>query len=378
MFEVSPFGMIVVDELGSIAHVNTAAATLFGFARAELVGLSLETLLPDRLRARHPMHGRTFLRESRRPAMAARHELVGRRKDGSEIPVEVSLTPIVTADGPCVLASLVDVTARRHAEAEARDLRHELTAAARFASMGQLTAAIVHELRQPLTSMLLDARTGLHLISTGDPNRDALREILEDIVTADQRADQVIRRLRALFLHGDPERRAIDLNRLVSDVLSVVVYDATLRNVSIALDLEPSLPPVAGDRVQLQQLLLNVAVNACHAMADIGDRARTITVRTRRIDKRRVRVDMADTGPGITPQLLDSLFEPFVTTKPNGMGMGLSLSRWIARAHGGDLWAENASRGGAVFHLILPSGHGRGGIGRLARAPRSQDAHALG
>jgi C4-dicarboxylate-specific signal transduction histidine kinase len=221
--------------------------------------------------------------------------------------------------------------------------------------MGELTAAIVHELAQPLTAVLVNAQAGLRALAAGQPDMDEMREILEDIAAADRRADQVIRNLRSLFKRGEPEHQPLQLNGLINDVVSVVVYDATLRDVSIVLDLAPDLPMVSGSRVQLQQVLLNLAMNAFEAMAEAVDRPRTLTLRTRTLDDKRVQIDVADTGRGIAPHVLDSIFKPFVTTKTEGMGMGLSLSHSIVREHGGDLRVENSADGGAVFHVVLPA-----------------------
>jgi two-component system sensor kinase FixL len=185
-------------------------------------------------------------------------------------------------------------------------------------------------------------------------DRADLAEIFKDIVEADQRADKVIRNLRSLFTKGEADHRTLRLDALVREVVSLVASDAQLRNVSIRLDLASDAPPVTGDRVQLQQVLLNLLVNAFDAMADVTDRPREVTVTARPLGST-VQVDVADTGPGIAPDTLASLFEPFVTTKRGGMGMGLAVSRSIVRAHQGRLWADNNPGGGATFHIVLPA-----------------------
>jgi two-component system sensor kinase FixL len=230
--------------------------------------------------------------------------------------------------------------------------------------MGELTAAIVHEVSQPLTVIRSNAQVGLRLLAAGDPDLKELGEILEDIVAADQRADQVIQHVRALLRKGEAERRPLPLNTLISDVISVVASDAARRNVAIVLDLAPGLPLVSGDRVQLQQVLLNLMMNAFDAMTEGGARPPKpeLILRTRPLGDDGVQVDVADTGPGIPPATLGSIFKPFVTTKPNGMGMGLSVSHSIVRAHEGRLWAENDPEGGAVFHIVLPTLPGEGRV----------------
>src|SRR5262249_24807788 len=174
-----------------------------------------------------------------------------------------------------------------------------------------------------------------------------VREILTDIVADDLRARQVIQNMRALFQKRPEERRPQALNALINDVASMVVTDALLRNVTLELDLAPELPPVSGDRVELQQVVLNLVMNALDAVSEASDRPRTVVVRTRALEGGAVQVDVTDSGPGLAPDTLLTIFEPFVSTKPSGMGMGLSVSRSIVTAHEGKIWAENNASGGA-------------------------------
>lgn len=287
--------------------------------------------------------------------MGAGRDLFGRRKDGSELPVEIGLNPIRTVEGLFVVASVIDITERRKAEAETHGLRQELTHISRVATMGEVAAAIIHELGQPLTAILTNARAGLRFIASGNHDVKEVRDILEDIAADDQRAGQVIQHLRSLFRNGEAERQPLLLNDVVNDVVSVALSDARRKHVSIILDLAARSPWVSGDRVQLQQVILNLMVNAFDAMGAVTDRPRNVTVRTRLLGTERVQVDVADTGPGIAPEKLGSIFQPFVTTKVGGMGMGLSVSHSIVSAHQGRLWAENDPAGGAIFHFVLPA-----------------------
>jgi two-component system sensor kinase FixL len=196
-------------------------------------------------------------------------------------------------------------------------------------------------------------------MASGNPDLNELRDIFHDIVADDQRAGQVIRHLRSLLRKDVAERRPLVLKNLISEVASVVGSDAVLRNVSLELDLASDLPMVRGDRVQLQQVLLNLVVNAFDAMAEVPDRPRKLVVRSRALDKSEVQVDVIDNGPGIATDKLGSVFQPFFTTKATGMGMGLSVSRSIVNAHEGRLWVENNPDGGATFHMVLPAMAGR-------------------
>ena len=344
---------------GRIVLVNAEAEKLFGYTRDELAGEPIEMLVPVRARHDHFIWRKGFEGKPEARATGSGRPLFARRKDGSEVAVEIGLDPITTADGVLVVASIVDITERRRAEMEMQGLRQDLEHISRVATMGELSAAIVHELSQPLAAIRTNAQAGLGLIASGKHTESGLGEILEDIVLSDQRAGQVIQRLRSLFKKGDVERRPLLLNNLINDVMSLVGTNALLRNIVVHLDLAPRLLLVVGDRVQLQQVLLNLVMNAFDAMADAPDRAGRLVVRTRVHDGRWVQVEVADNGPGIQADKVGSIFDPFVTSKPTGMGMGLSVSRTVVRAHGGKIWAENDAEGGAVFRIVLPAVPGR-------------------
>lgn len=359
VFEAAPNAMIMVDEDGRIVLVNAEAERVFGYTREELTGATIEALVPVHLHRDHSGWRSAFQAKPEARAMGAGRNLFARRKDGSEVPIEIGLNPITMEGGLFVVASVIDISERRRAELEAQGLRQDLAHISRVATMGELTAAIVHELSQPLTAIRTNAEVGLRLLASGKKDTKELVEILQDIVDSDRHAGQVIQHMRSLFKKGEVERRPLLLNNLVHDVISLVGNDALLRNVSVSLDLDPRLLPVPGDRVQLQQVLLNLVMNAFDAMAEQSDPPRRLIVRTRTVAGRWVQLDVADSGPGIAVDKVDSIFDPFVTTKSTGMGMGLSVSRTIVRAHEGKIWAENAPEGGAVVHLVLPGVPGR-------------------
>jgi two-component system, LuxR family, sensor kinase FixL len=279
---------------------------------------------------------------------------LGRRKDGSGVAVEVRFKPINTLEGSFVVASVADVTDRRRMEEETEELRQVLAHLSRVTTMGEMSAAIIHELGQPLTAMSTNAEHGLRAIAGSDVEAAELREVLSDIVADSRRADQIIRRLRALFKNSRVQHEALVMNDVVNEVVSVVLGEARRRRVCIDVDVAPGLPLVCGDRIQLQQVLVNVIVNAFEAMADVADRPRHVMLRTRQLGERRVHVEVADNGPGIAPERLSSIFKPFATTKASGVGVGLAVSESIVRAHRGRIWAENHDGGGAVFHIVLP------------------------
>ncbi len=355
VFEAAPNAMVMVSEDGRIVMVNAQVERIFGYSRAELIGLQVETLIPVRFRPEHPAHRKHFVGDPRARTLGLGRELFGRRKDGREVPVEIGLNPIRTMEGLFVVASVIDITDRLKAEAETRELRQELAHISRVATMGELTAAIIHELSQPLTAILSNAQAGLRGLAAGKTDVNDVRDILEDIVADDQRAAQVMQHLRSLFQRGNVERRPVLLNDVINDMVRVVVRDAERRRVAVVTDLASGLPRVSGDRIQLLQVLLNLVVNAFDAMAEVTDRPRKVSLRTLALDGNRVQVDVADTGPGIAAEELGSIFKPFVTSKAGGLGMGLSVSHSIVTDHEGRLWAENGPEGGATFHIVLPT-----------------------
>ena len=269
---------------------------------------------------------------------------------GGERWVEMSVLPLNRAEGGAVV-SLTDITRRKQMEFDAQQTRQELAHFTRVSAMGQLAASLAHELNQPLAGILANAQAGQRFLAAASPDLDEIRAILADIVDDDRRAGDVIRRLRELLRKGATSRMLLDLNALVGDVAKLLASDALIRGLSITLDFDPRLPPVSADRVELQQVVLNLLVNAMEAMTGPEATGRTVVVRTHSPQSETVQVSVQDTGPGIAAAA--SIFEPFYTTKAEGMGMGLSIARSIIEAHGGQIWAENNATGGATFHFAL-------------------------
>jgi signal transduction histidine kinase len=248
----------------------------------------------------------------------------------------------------------LDITSRKLTEAEILQQRAELAHVARISTMGELAASVAHELNQPLGAILANAEAADLFLNQDPPALDELRAILADIRKDDERASEVIRRMRDLLRKRELERRPVEINSVVEDVLQVVSGDIALRKMAISADLAPSLPEILGDRVHLQQVLLNLILNGMDAMADQPRERRRLTVRTRAGPEGLVELAVIDLGHGIEADNLPRLFEPFYTTKPKGMGMGLSISRTIIEAHRGRIWAENNASVGATFHVTLP------------------------
>jgi two-component system sensor kinase FixL len=243
---------------------------------------------------------------------------------------------------------------RAHAEREVGRLRQELAHIGRVSALGELSASLAHELNQPLTAILNNAHVAQQLLEAEVPNVAELRDILADILADDQRAAKVISRLRALLKKGELDHVLLNLNDLVRDVAELVRSDMVLRHVPMTLDLAPGLPQVRGDRVQLQQVILNLVLNGLEAMSKPNARDHALVIRTSSAGPTTVSVAIRDSGAGIDMADVDRMFQPLYTTKTEGLGMGLAIARTIVDAHGGELRASNNSEGGATFQFSLP------------------------
>ena len=261
--------------------------------------------------------------------------------------------PLGSNDGGAVIAR-TDVTNVRLAELEAQRSRQELAHVARVSTVGELTASLAHQLNQPLGAIMTNAQAARRLLDSPTPDFAKLHAILVDIVKDDRRASDIIVRLRKLLRRGELAMTRVNLTSLIRDVADLVVGDAIVRSVTVAVDLDGEPVFVQGDSVQLQQVVLNLLQNAMDAVGDQSDGSRLVTVRCGKPNGRAVRVSMHDTGPGLPAGTEDMVFEPFYTTKPGGMGMGLSIVRSILEAHGGSIRAANHEGRGAIFEFDLP------------------------
>ncbi len=349
--EFAPTSMVVVDAQGKISQVNGQAEREFGYQRSDLIGRPVELLLPDGLPGgRGPPEHDGALRS---PIVVG--EPRGVRSDGSSFPIELVVSPVQTARGTSTLASITDISERKRTELELAMQRNELAHLSRVTMLGELSGSLAHELNQPLTAILSNAQAAQRHIEREQIDLVEVREILGDIVEQDKRAGEVIRRLRALLQKGESQHQTLNLGDVVFDVLRLMRSDLINHGVEVVSRLDPDLPDVLGDRVQLQQVLMNLLINACDAMGGIPRERRSLEIRTE-TESGALRVSVIDTGPGFQPDFGDRLFEPFFTTKATGMGLGLAVCRTIIRSHGGEIWAEHNPSGGATFCFSLPAG----------------------
>ena len=492
--EAAPSAMVMIDQAGKIVMVNTQTERVFGYSREELVGQSVEMLVPERLRRQHPKLRKTFFTDLRSRPMGAGRDLHGCRKDGSEFAVEIGLNPIKTNEGTMVLSAIVDITARKAAELAlreseqrysvlvdgvtdyaiymldpngivtnwnrgaqrikgyrteeivgqhfscfsteedrasnvpqqslqiaARDGRYEVEAwrvrkdggrflanividalrddsghligfakitrditervqaarelekarislvesraeetlrraqaeLAHVVTMGELTASIAHEVSQPIAATVTNAQAALHWL-VPEPELGEVQQALAQIVKDGKRAGDIIGRFRHITRKAQPSKDRLDINEAVREVIRLTQSEVTKSGISVQTQLADDLRLVEGDRIQLQQVILNLVINAVEAMDDMSEGARDLLIGTGRAPSGGVLVAVRDSGPGLAPATLDRLFEAFYTTKPGSLGLGLSICRSIVEAHGGQLSAgSNASRG-ALFQFTLP------------------------
>ena len=354
-FRSSPDAMVISRRTdGQIIDVNDRWEVLFGYTRAAAVGRTMAEL--PIAAGPHDEAALRRLVEATRPLRDVEAQFVTR---SGELRETIIATETVEMGGhPCFITTIRDITDRQRAQREAQEQRQLLTHLGRVAVLGELSGALAHELSQPLTAILSNAQAARRMLARDPVNLREIDEILEDIASADRRAGEVIRRLRAMFKRGESNRQLLDLNEIARDVLDFARSDILTRHVQVVTKLAADLPKVRGDSVQVQQVLLNLIVNGCEAMNGNEPNDRTLVIETSAVDHETVGISVLDNGTGIRPDILDQLFEPFVTTKQQGLGLGLTICRSIATAHGGQLWAGNNADRGSAFRLMLPRNDG--------------------
>ena len=358
--EAASDAVVCTDESGAILLANPATTRVFGYESAELIGKPLTVLMPEFLRKLHESGFKRYLATGQRHINWQGTELTGLRKNGQEFPVEISFGE-VTADGHRIFTGFVrDITDRKQAE-ELRASLHaaqvELARVSRLTTMGELAASIAHEVNQPLTAVTNNANACLRLLANHNLAPEVLRQALEEIVADGTRASAVIARIRGFIKKTPSEKSMVEINDVIQEVLALARRELSENRVLLESQLTQALPIVLADRVQLQQVLLNLIMNGIEAMAVVADRPRLLWVQSQVNQSGDVLVEVCDSGTGLRSEA-DRVFTPFFTTKANGMGMGLPISRSLIEGHGGRLWARPNSPHGAVFSFTLPAAAG--------------------
>jgi PAS domain S-box-containing protein len=342
ILDASPVGMVLVRRDHTIQRCNAAFERLVGWSADEIVG--------------RPVLWPPIAEQIERSRGSSHLETVLARKDGSQFEAALACAPLCDEVGQVVglVANVEDISVRKRAERALKKTEAELAHVTRLTTLGEMAASIAHEINQPLTAIVANATASRNWLTRSVEPLDRVRGALADIISDGHRAADVIQRVRQLATKTDPKKADLDINDVIHDVMTLVRSEVQSQRVALAVSLAPALPVVLADRVQLQQVLINLVINGVESMASIADRPRELFIRSESCGDR-VAVAVQDAGVGVDMRFVDRLFDAFYTTKPGGMGMGLSISRSIVEGHGGRLWAMPNAVHGATFQFALPS-----------------------
>ena len=350
-----PDAMVVIDEAGLILSFSAAAERMFGYSEGEVVGKNVKILMPNPDRDRHDQYLANYLRTGVRKIIGVGRVTTALHRDGNTFPIELAVGE-AWSDGRRIFTGFIrDLTERQQTLLRLQDLQSELAHVGRVSEMGTLASSLAHELNQPLTAVASYCESARDLLQ---PNADAetlamVSEAMDEAAKQAIRAGQIVRRLRDFMSHGETERRIESLQRLINEANALALVGSREHGIEVQLELDQRADLVFIDRIQIQQVLVNLIRNAIDAMIDSP--VRRLRIRTEK-DGALSRVTVEDTGSGINEAIAEQLFQPFVTSKQSGMGIGLSICRTIVQAHGGRIWFEPGPNGGTAFHFTIPSG----------------------
>ncbi len=351
--ETASDAVVSIDESGAIILANPATERIFGYNPEDLIGKPLTVLMPGAMRDFHETGFKRYPETGERHMNWQGTEVTARRANGEEFPAEVSFGEMTADRGKIFTGFIRDISEKKRADEELQNTHAELARMMRVMTIGQLTASIAHEVNQPLSGIITNASTCLRMLKSDPPNIEGARETAQRTIRDGNRASDVVTRLRTLYSKKQIEVEPLDLNEAAREVIALVSGELQRNNVIVTNEFSDHLPPVHGDRVQLQQVILNLLRNASDAMSGIEDRPRQMALRTE-LEDGYVRLSVRDSGVGFTPEIANQMFEPFYTTKPDGMGVGLSVSRSIIEANRGHLWASANDGPGATVAFSIP------------------------
>ena len=356
ILETVPDAMVVIDEQARIQSLSAAAVRLFGYEPSEVIGKNVKLLMPAPYQEQHDSYLQRYLRTGERRIIGTGRVVVGQRKDGSTFPMELAVGEMHSGGVRYFTGFIRDLTERQQTETRLQELQSELIHMSRFTALGEMASTLAHEINQPLTA-ISNYLKGCHRIlerMDGQPI-PMLREAINEAAEQALRAGQVIRHLREFVARGESERHIESLPKLLEEASALALVGAKERGVRVAFHFDPNAAFVLADRIQVQQVLLNLIRNAIEAMED--QPRRELVLATRPAGDGVVEVSVKDTGPGIAAEVTAQLFQPFVTTKKHGMGVGLSICRTIVESHGGKIWAESLPDKGTTFRFTLKAVH---------------------
>jgi two-component system, LuxR family, sensor kinase FixL len=352
ILDTVPDAMIVIDERGIIRSFSSAAERLFGYAAGEVLGANIKLLMPSPYRENHDSYLERYTRTGERRIIGIGRVVVGERRDGSTFPIELAVGEMRSSNQRYFTGFIRDLTERQQTEARLQELQSELVHISRLTAMGEMASALAHELNQPLSAIANYMKGSRRLLENSTDDRSALlRDAMDKAADQALRAGQIIRRLRDFVARGESERRVESVKKLVEEASALALVGAKDQGVRVRFQFDPAIDLVLADKVQIQQVLINLLRNALDAMET--SQRRELVISAAPGDDDMIAISVADTGSGIAPEMTSQLFQPFITNKRHGMGVGLSISRSIVEAHGGQIDAEPNPAGGTIFRFTL-------------------------
>jgi two-component system sensor kinase FixL len=349
-----PDAMVVIDEAGTILSFSATAERMFGYSEGEVVGENVSMLMPSPDRERHDGYLGHYRRTGERKIIGIGRVTNARRRDGNTFPIELSVGEARLGERRIFTGFIHDITQRQQTEAQLKDLQAELAHFGRVSEMATLASSLAHELNQPLTAVVSYCQS-LRDLTAEPPDRetlDLMAEAADEGAKEALRAGEIVKRLRDFFSRGSSDLQIEDLPRLVTEANALALVGSRELGVEVQVGFGADANRVLADRIQVQQVLINLIRNAMDSMADAEERL--LSISTCALENELAQITVQDTGSGISQPIAEKLFQPFVTSKSNGMGVGLSICRTIVEAHGGQIWFEAAPEGGTIFRFTLP------------------------
>ena len=350
-----PDAMVVIDETGHILSFSAAAERMFGYTEEEVLGENVSMLMPSPDRERHDSYLENYRGTGERKIIGIGRVTTARHRDGYTFPIELSVGEAWLGEKRIFTGFIHDITQRQNVERRLQDLQSELAHVGRVSEMASFASSLAHELNQPLTAIANYCEAARDLLGNGSDREtlDTVQEALDEASKESVRAGQIVRRLRNFISRGETEQRVESLARLITEANALALVGSREHGIEVQVQLDPDADLVFVDRIQIQQVLTNLIRNAIDAMIDSSQKS--LIIRTAAEPQDYVTVTVEDTGPGISESVVAELFQPFVTSKSTGMGIGLSICRTIVESHGGRIWFEERPGGGTAFHFTLPS-----------------------